>query len=136
MFWVLPIAYSLYEKTILEIFVHLFICEVTTTKVNFRFFKQCSQTTTRLVCERAIFAPSAGIVFLALIFFYTLKKNLVEKLYKVLEMELQTYTPVGPKFVFGKIKFNISHYIQHNFICQRPGLSKDQISLFKSLVIN
>ena len=36
-FWVLPIDYSLYEKTILGIFVYLFIYEVTTTKVNFPF---------------------------------------------------------------------------------------------------
>ena len=36
-FWVLHIDYSQYEKTILGIFVYLFIYEVTTTKVNFRF---------------------------------------------------------------------------------------------------
>ena len=63
-------------------------------------------------------------------------KNPVEKLCKVLEMELKTYTPVGLKFVFEKIKFKVLHYIQHDFIRQRPGLSKDQISMFKSLVIN
>ena len=38
-FRVLPFDYSLYEKTILGIFVYLFICEVTTTKVDFRFYK-------------------------------------------------------------------------------------------------
>ena len=63
-------------------------------------------------------------------------KNSVEKLCKVLEMELKTYTPVSLKFVFEKIKFKVLHYIQYDFICQRPGLSKDQISMFKSLVIN
>ena len=63
-------------------------------------------------------------------------KNPVEKLCKVLEMELKTYTPVGLKFVSEKIKFKVLHYIQHDFIRQRPGLSKDQISMFKSLVIN
>ena len=36
-FWALHIDYSQYEKTILRIFVYLFIYEVTTTKVNFRF---------------------------------------------------------------------------------------------------
>ena len=36
-FWALHIDYSQYEKTILAIFVHLFIYEVTTTKVNFGF---------------------------------------------------------------------------------------------------
>ena len=45
-------------------------------------------------------------------------------------MELKTYTPVGLKFVFEKIKFKVLHYIR-----QRPGLSKDQINMFKSLVI-
>ena len=63
-------------------------------------------------------------------------KNPVEKLCKVLEMELKTYTPVSLKFVFEKIKFKVLHYIQHDFICQHPELSKDQISMFKSLVIN
>ena len=47
----------------------------------------------------------------------------MEKLCKVLEMELQTYTPG-------------LHYIQHNLIRQRPGLNKDQITILKSLVIN
>ena len=36
-FWALHIDYSQYEKTIPGIFVYLFIYEVTTTKVNFRF---------------------------------------------------------------------------------------------------
>ena len=60
----------------------------------------------------------------------------VEKLCKVLEMELKTYTSVGLKFVFEKIKFKVLHFIQHNFIRQPSGLSKDQISMFKNLVIN
>ena len=63
-------------------------------------------------------------------------KNPMEKLCKVLEMELKTYTPVGLKFVFEKIKFKVLHYIQHDLIRQHPGLSKDQISMFKSLAIN
>ena len=36
-FWPLHIDYSQYEKKILGIFVYLFIYEVTTTKINFRF---------------------------------------------------------------------------------------------------
>ena len=32
-------------------------------------------------------------------------KNPVEKLCKVVEMELKTYTQVGPKFVFEKSRF-------------------------------
>ena len=65
-----------------------------------------------------------------------IEKNSVEKLCKVLEMELKTYTPVGPKFVFKKIKFKVLHYIQHDFICQRLGLSNDQTSMLKSFGIN
>ena len=52
-------------------------------------------------------------------------KNPVEKLCKVLEMELKMYISVGFKFVFEKIKFEVLHYIQYDFIRQRPGLSKD-----------
>ena len=51
-------------------------------------------------------------------------------------MKRKTYMPVGPKFAFEKIKFNVLHYIQNNFLRQRPGLSKVQASMFKSLVIN
>ena len=60
----------------------------------------------------------------------------MEKLCKILEMELKTYTPVGPKFVLEKINRKILHYIQHDIICQRLGLSKDQTNMFKSFVIN
>ena len=63
-------------------------------------------------------------------------KNPVEKLCKVLEMELKIYTPVSLNSVFEKITFKVLHYIQHDFISQCPGLSKDQISMFKSLVNN
>ena len=63
-------------------------------------------------------------------------KNPVEKLCKVLEMKLKMNTPVSLKFVFEKIIFKVLRYIQHDFIRQRPRLSKDQISISKSLVIN
>ena len=51
------------------------------------------------------------------------EKNPVEKLCNILEMELKMCTPVSPKFVFEKIKFKALDYIQHDFVCQRPGLS-------------
>ena len=38
-------------------------------------------------------------------------------------MELKMCTPISPKFVFGKVKFKSLYYIQHDFVCQRPGLS-------------
>ena len=67
-FWALPI-YSLCEKTILEIFVYLFISKVTSTEGNSRFYKQCSQAAARLICERAIFGQNTSIVFSAKIRF-------------------------------------------------------------------
>ena len=50
----------------------------------------------------------------------------MEILCKVLEMECKMYTSVGLKFLFEKIKSKVLHYVQHDFIRQRPGLSKDQ----------
>ena len=59
----------------------------------------------------------------------------MEKLCKVPEMELKMYTSVGPIFVFEKLKFKVLHYIRHDFIRQCPGLSEDQTSMFKSLLL-
>ena len=50
-------------------------------------------------------------------------------------MKLKTYTLVSPAFFLENMKFKFLHYIQHDFICQRPGFSKDQANMFKSLVI-
>ena len=52
-----------------------------------------------------------------------------------MEIKLKMYSPVGPTFVFKKIKFKVLHHIQHDFIHQRPGLSKNQTNMFKSFVI-
>ena len=40
---------------IIAIFVYLVFSKVTTAKVNFRFYEQCSQATTRLFYEKATF---------------------------------------------------------------------------------
>ena len=85
----------------------LFIYEVTTAKN--RFFLQCSQIAMRLICKQVIFAYFSSNMPLYI------AKNPVEKLCKVLEMKLRTYTSVGLKFVFEKIKFKVLHYIQLNF---------------------
>ena len=45
-------------------------------------------------------------------------------------MELKMHTPVGPKFVFIKIKHKVLHYVQRDFILRRLELSKDQASMF------
>ena len=47
----------------LRVFVYLFISKVTTTKVNFCFYKQGSQEATRLICEWVIFALSVNFLF-------------------------------------------------------------------------
>ena len=84
----------------------------------------------RLICKQVIFAYFSSNIPLYI------AKNPAEKLCKVLEMKLRTYTSVGLKFVFEKIRFKVLHYIQLNFNRQRPGLSKGQTSMFESLVIN
>ena len=65
-----------------------------------------------------------------------IEKNTVDQLCKVLGTELKTCNPVGWKFIFEKIKFKILHYIQHDFIRQRLGVSKEQTIMFKSFIIN
>ena len=50
-------------------------------------------------------------------------------------MELKIHTLVSPKFVLGKIKFKVLHYVQHDSIRQCLGLIKGQTSMFKSFVI-
>ena len=51
-------------------------------------------------------------------------------------MDVKTYTPLDPKFDFGKIECKVSHYIQHGFIRLRSGFSKDKASMLKCLAIN
>ena len=91
--------------------------------------------------EQVLFANKPFLRKMLVSFFSSIiplyiEKTPVEKSCNALEMKLKTYTPVRPKFVFEKIKFKVLHYIQHDFIRQRLGLSKDQASMFKYLVIN
>ena len=58
------------------------------------------------------------ISFLDVIFSILSIQNLVEKLGKIMEIERKIYTPVGAGFIFQKTKFNVLHYIQHDFIRQ------------------
>ena len=134
-FWVLAIDYSLYGKAMLGIFVYLFICEVTTTKVNFPFYKQHNKPQYVLFAKE-LFLCKMLVCFLGSNIPLYIEKGLVEKLCKVPEMELKTPTSADPKFVFKKIKFKFSHYIELDFIGQRPKHNKDQTGMFKSLVIN
>ena len=57
-------------------------------------------------------------------------------MYGFAKWNLKRTPQFGLNFIFEKIKFEVLHYIQHDFIFQHPGLSKDQISMFKSFVIN
>ena len=103
---------------ILRIFVYLFVFEVKTTKVK------------AVKPRHILFANETFLRKMLALFFGSIapryiQKNPVEKLCMGLETELKTYIAIGPKFVFEKIKFKLLHYIKHDFVLQRPGLSKD-----------
>ena len=67
----------------------------------------------------------------------TIEKNLMESQVSLRKQNFnRTFTPVSPKLVFEKIKFEVLHYIQHDFIGQRSGFSKDHTSMSRSLVFN
>ena len=84
----------------------------------------------KLFCKMLVLLFSSNIPL------YIEKKKIPQKkIVKVLETKLKTYTPVTPKFVLEKIIFKVLHYIQHDFICQCLGLSKDQASIFKSFLL-
>ena len=93
---------------ILGNFVYLLICEVTSTKINFHFYKQCSQTVTRVICKRVIFAQNASMFFSSNIPLYIKKKS---------PGKIISGSGTG---TFKKTKFKFLHYIRHDFSFQRP----------------
>ena len=105
------------------------------TKVNFAFRNSAVKSQHALFENEPFLRKMLASRFSSNIHLY-IGKNPAEKLYKVLEIEFKTYTPDELKFVFEKIKFKVLHNVQHDFIRQCPRLSKDQISMFKSLTIN
>ena len=110
--------YSLYEKNSNRIFFICLFPKLQRQKINF-VFKSSGVKPQHVSFRNDPFLGKVLIsLFIDLIFFYTLKKNLVEKLGKIMEMERKTYTPVGTWFIFQKTKFNVLAYIQHDFICQ------------------
>ena len=110
----------------------MFICEITTTEVNFCFYKQYSQTATRLICKRTIFAQNARIVcFFALIFLYTLKKISCKNYARLWKWSLKRTLQSSQNSLSRKS--NLTFCI-HNFIRQRSRISKDQASMFTSHV--
>ena len=72
MFWVLPIDYSLYDKTILGIFVYL--QSYSDNKSKFSFTNSAVKAQHVLFVKEP-FLHKILVSFLALIFFYTLKKS-------------------------------------------------------------
>ena len=134
-FWGLHVDYSLYVKTMLTRIFCLISCKVIMTKLNFVFANSVVKSQNIVFANQPFLRKMLVLVFTINITLY-IEKNLVEKLCKVLEMELCPKFSVSPKFVFEKSTFKVLHYIQRDFIHQQPGFSKDQTSMFKSLVIN
>ena len=136
-FSALHIDYSQNEKEILEIFVYLFICLFTTLqRQKYIFvFRNSAVKPQHVLFENKPFLRKMIVSFFSCnVSLYT-EKNPVEKLCKVLEMELRKYTPVNLKFGFEKIQFKILHYIQHDFIRERPGLVKITLACSKALLL-
>ena len=126
---------TVYTKTMLTRIFCLISCKVIMTKLNFVFANSVVKSQNIVFANQPFLRKMLVLVFTINITLY-IEKNLVEKLCKVLEMELCPKFSVSPKFVFEKITFKVLHYIQRDFIHQQPGFSKDQTSMFKSLVIN
>ena len=124
MFRILLIDYGLSENTILRFFHYLFISKVSTAKVNFDFYKQCSKGAICLTANWR-FLRKMLVSFSSFNILLFIEKSPVEKLFTVLEMELKIYTPVGPKFVFEKI----------DFVRQRPELSKVKLACSKIFLL-
>ena len=104
-FWAPHFDYSQYEKTMLGIFVYLFIYEVTMIKIL--VFRNSAVKPQHVFFESELFLRKLLISFFSSnIPLYT-GKSPEEKLCKVLEMELKTHSPVGLKFISEKIKFKV-----------------------------
>ena len=100
--------YSLYEKAILGIFVYL---QIHNDKSKFSFLQNSAVKAQHLLFANKPFLRKMLVSFFSSNIPLYIEKNPVEKLYKVLWMELKTYTPIGTKFVFGKIKIIIFNMI-------------------------
>ena len=76
------------------------------------------------------FCKRCQYCFLALIFLYTLKNVPWKNYVRFLKWNLKHTLQSAQNSFSSKSKFQVLHYIQHDFICQCPGLSKDQISMY------
>ena len=111
---------------ILGIFVYLVFLYSYNDKSKIFVFTSSAVKVQHVLFANEPFLPKMLVSFFSSNILLYIEKTPLEKLCKVLEMELKTYTPVDQKFVFEKIKFKVLHYIQYGLIRQRPGLSKDQ----------
>ena len=137
-FWVLPIDHSLLtticpKKQYKEF---LFICLF--AKLQWKIFVFANSA---VKLQHVLFVNEPFLRKMLVSLFSSnipqyIEKIPMEKLCRILEMKLKTYILVDSKLVSEKIEFKALHYMQHNFIYQCPELSKDQISIFKSLAIN
>ena len=90
-----------------------FVSDFFTVEKTFAFYKKI------LFLEEKTFAIFRFAIFEGRNFHKNVQKSRkilpakvsAPKVCKVQKMELKTYTPVSPKFVFEKIKFKILHYI-------------------------
>ena len=95
-FWVLPIDYNLvFTNSPVEVQDIIFVNEP--------------------------FLHKMLVLFLALIFLYTLKKIPWKNFVMFWKWNLKTCSSVGLKLIFEKIKFKVFYCIQHDFICQHLG---------------
>ena len=115
--------------------VCLFISEVTATKENF-VFRNSAVKAQHVLFENEPFLHKMLVSFSALVFLYTLEKLAWKNYVRFSKWNLKRTPQSTQNLFFEKIKFKVLHYIKHDYICQRPGLSKEQISMFKSLVNN
>ena len=133
-FFLLTTVYT--KKMTLVIFIYLFYFQSYNEKIIFFVFTNSAVKAQHILYTNESFLRKVLVSFFSSNIPLYIEKHPVDKSCKVLEMELKTYTTVSPKFAFEKIKFKVLHYIQHDFIRQCLGLSKDQTSLFKSFVTN
>ena len=116
----------------------LFICLFPKLQQQKQFFFYINSTVEK---QHVLFVNKSLLLKVLVLYFRSnipllIEKYPMEKFCKILQMELKMYTPVSPRIFIKKIKFKVFHYIQHDFICQCLGLSKDQASMFKCFVIN
>ena len=123
--WVLSTD-SLYKKVILGIFVISLFPKLEPQKKS--AFTISAAKEQHILFLNKTFLREMVVSFCNSYIPLYIEKNPVEQLFKVVEMKLKTNTEVS---FFWEIKFKIFHHVEHNFIGQSLGYSKNQTSFFK-----